>query len=193
MTILPDKAIYRLGEKLVQPFDPGRVQPASMDLCLHDEFIVFDSHEGLFIDLLDVKDKSARKVTKHADEGFVLHPGDFILAATAERITCPDNIVARLEGKSSIGRLGIMIHVTAGFVDPGWEGRLTLEVFNLRKIPIVLRPGLPFCQISFQYMACSAKNPYNGRYKGDDSVAPSRYGKSIEYLNAQHSNKSVLV
>lgn len=176
MTILPDVAINHMGTDLVDPFVPENVQPASIDLRLFNEFIVFDSHDSLFIDLNNVYDDSARKVIKEFGEGFILHPGEFILGATLEKITCPDNIVARLEGKSSIGRLGILIHVTAGFVDPGWRGRLTLEILNVRKIPIILRPGKSFCQISFQYMASPAEKPYAGRYQGDDGVSVSRYG-----------------
>src|SRR5688572_26231869 len=114
MTIIPDKALKSMGHKLVSPFDPGMIQPASIDLRLHNEFIVFDACEQLSIDLADVKDKSSRKIVKNVGQGFILHPGQFVLGATQEIITCPDYIVGRLEGKSSIGRLGILIHVTAG-------------------------------------------------------------------------------
>ena len=183
MTVLPDTAVMRMGEELLDPFIPEHVQPASVDLRLHNEFIVFDSHEGLFIDLGDVRDNSARKIVKEKGKGFILHPGEFVLGTTLEKVSCPDNIVARLEGKSSIGRLGILIHITAGFVDPGWHGRLTLEILNVRKVPIILRPGLPFCQISFQYMAGPADKPYAGRYQGDESVAVSRYGQDWAMRN----------
>jgi dCTP deaminase len=177
MTIIPDVALRYMGTDLVDPFVPDNIQPASIDLRLHNKFIVFDSHVTSCIDLNDVKDEGCRVITV-GEEGFVLHPGEFILGATLEQVTCPDNIVARLEGKSSIGRLGILIHITAGFVDPGWHGRLTLEILNVRKVPVILRPGLPFCQISFQYMASRCENPYEGRYQGDESAQISRYGKT---------------
>jgi dCTP deaminase len=183
MTVLPDTAIMRMGKELVDPFVPEHVQPASIDLCLHNEFIIFDSHKGLFIDLDQVHDDSARKIVKGEGKGFILHPGEFILGATMEKVSCPNNIVARLEGKSSLGRLGILIHVTAGFVDPGWHGRLTLEILNVRKVPIILRPGLPFCQISFQYMAGPASKPYAGKYQGDEGVSVSRYGQGLVPTN----------
>lgn len=175
MGILPDFMLRHMGSELLDPFVVENVQPASVDLTLHNEFIVFDDFELPVIDLADVKDHS-RKITKTAEQGFVLHPGEFILAATAEEVTCPSNIVARLEGKSSIGRIGVMIHVTAGFVDPGWTGRLTLEVFNCRRKPVILRPGKLFCQVSFTSMEAPAANPYQGSYQGATTVESSRYG-----------------
>lgn len=180
MTVLPDHQLRKLGKQLVYPFVEENVQPASIDLCLGDEFIVFDAHEGLFIDLDGVHDDSARKVIKEPGKGFILHPGEFVLGVTHESIMLPNNIVARLEGKSSIGRLGLMIHVTAGFVDPGWEGPLTLEIANVRKIPIILRPRKTFCQISFQYMDSAVAKPYQGRYQNASGVEASKYGNKID-------------
>lgn len=180
MCVLPDSELTELGPRLIDPFDPEFVQPASIDLRLHHEFIVFDAHNGLFIDLADVDDRSSRKVVVSGVDGFVLHPNEFVLGATYERVDIPDNLVARIEGKSSIGRLGILVHVTAGFVDPGFEGRLTLEIANLRKIPIILRPGLPFCQLSLTHTTKPVDHPYSGRYKGDDSVAGSRYDAKLK-------------
>lgn len=181
MTVLPDHMLLYMGSDLVEPFDSEMVQPASIDLCLGEEFIVFDAHEQVCIDLDNPTDGSGRKVRRTPEQGFVLHPGEFILAVTNESIKLPNNIMARLEGKSSIGRLGIMIHVTAGFVDPGWEGPLTLEVANLRKIPIILRPHKPFCQISFHYMFSAVSKPYTGRYQNAQGVEASKYGLVQEF------------
>ncbi len=175
--ILNDWEINHHGAELISPFRPERVQPASYDLALGNEFIVFDAHEQLYIDLFDLKDDSARRVTITDDRGFVLHPGEFVLGVTEERVTVPNNMVGRLDGKSTIGRTGTMIHITAGFVDPGWKGKLTLEICNVRKIPILLRPGQPFCQISFSLMTAAAEKPYQGRYQGADSVDQSRYAE----------------
>lgn len=184
MGILPDYMLRHMGPELVDPFVVGNVQPASIDLCLHTEFIVFEAHKTTVIDMDNMQDSSPKKVNRTREQGFILHPGEFILAATAERVVCPSDTVARLEGKSSVGRIGVMIHVTAGFVDPGWEGRLTLEVFNLRKVPIILRPGRPFCQVSFTRMEAPAAQPYQGRYQGADSVQESRYPVQDEIVKA---------
>lgn len=171
-----------MGEDLIKPFNPERVQPASYDLALGNDFIVFDAHDQLYIDLANPHDESSRKVSRTQQEGLTLHPGEFVLGVTEERVTIPDNLVARLEGKSSIGRLGLLIHVTAGFVDPGWDGNLTLEIYNVRKVPIILRPGLPFCQLSFTRMQAPADKPYSGRYQGDTTVAQSRPNYELRAL-----------
>lgn len=179
--VLNDWAIHHNGSELIDPFNKERVQPASYDLALGNEFIVFPrDSEGPPIDLADMKDDKGVKTTIEDGEGLLIQPQEFVLGVTEERITLPDDLVARLEGKSSIGRLGLLIHVTAGFVDPGWDGRLTLEIFNVRKRAIVLRPGLPFCQLSFTRMEAAAEEPYHGRYQGDDTVAVSRYGVPME-------------
>lgn len=180
MSILNDGTISFYGTDLIEPFRPERVQPASYDLALGDEFIVFDEHEDTVIDLADVQDNAARKVKK--PDKFVLHPGEFVLGVTEEIVRIPSDLVARLEGKSSIGRIGLLIHVTAGFVDPGWDGRLTLEIYNVRRKPIILRPGKPFCQISFQRMETAAEKPYTGRYQGATSVDATRYGRGVAHL-----------
>lgn len=193
MTPLPDHRIAALGPNLITPYDEDRVQPASYDLALGNEFTVFDAHEQVCIDLECVNDLSAKKVVLDKDDGgFILHPGEFVLAVTAESVKLPNDIMARLEGKSSIGRLGVMIHVTAGFVDPGWEGQLTLEVYNVRKIPIILRPGLPFCQISFAYMESAVANPYEGRYQGARGVEASKYGRDLEDVRAEQLGRNIV-
>lgn len=180
MSVLSDRDIHKLcGHGVVDPYFIDNVQPASIDLSLGEEFIVFDKHEQKFLDLKDVKDDSARKVHKTADEGFTLHPGEFVLGVTLERVNMPNDIVARIEGKSSIGRLGIMVHVTAGFIDPGFLGNITLEIVNLRSLPVVLRPKKPICQLSFHRMETVPQKAYTGRYQGADGVQASRYGADV--------------
>jgi dCTP deaminase len=173
MTTLADWQISSMGTDLIDPFDPDRVQPASYDLLLGEEFIVFDAHEQVCIDLETRKDESPRRVIRTFEQGFVLHPGEFVLGCTFETIKLPDDMIARLDGKSTIGRLGLLIHVTAGFVDPGWHGPLTLEIYNVRKVPIILRPMLPFCQLSFSFME-KVNMPYEGKYQNSTGVEPSK-------------------
>lgn len=179
MSALPDHKLRYMGETIVQPFRHENVQPASIDLCLGEEFIVFDAHEQVVIDLEYMDDETAKKVKRTRDEGFILHPGEFVLGVTEERVSIPENLMARLEGKSSVGRLGVMIHVTAGFIDPGFRGPITLEIANLRKIPIILRPGKTICQLSFFNMESPPSRLYNGRYQDAEGVEASKYGKDL--------------
>jgi len=159
---------------LVEPFRDEHVQPASIDLCLGGEFIIYEPHNQLYVDLANPIDESAKKVQCDPERGFTLQPKEFILGVTEETVNLPNDIMGRLEGKSSIGRLGIMIHVTAGFIDPGFHGPLTLEICNLREIPVVLRPGLAICQISFTFLAAPCSKPYAGRYQNATGVEPSK-------------------
>lgn len=176
--IVPDFQINQLGSDLVEPFNSDHVEPASIDLELGREFIVFDPHRVRAIDLRAPESFANLGVKKWIDydEEFVLHPGEFILAVTKETVTLPRNIAARIEGKSSIGRIGLIIHATAGFIDPGFHGPLTLEMANMAPAPIILRPGDLICQVSFCYMAASVANPYNGRYQNAKGVEASKYG-----------------
>jgi dCTP deaminase len=174
--VLNDKTIRYYGDDLITPFLPERVQPASYDLALGNDFILFDLSTSLIVDM-DLPEEAGRKVTLKSGDHLLLQPGQFVLGVTEEVIMVPSDLMARLEGKSTIGRKGLMIHVTAGFVDPGWEGRLTLEIYNLRRIPIILRPGRTICQIAFSQMIGSAAIPYNGRYQGDMSVESSKTHK----------------
>jgi dCTP deaminase len=173
MTTLTDWQIINRGTDLIDPFDEERVQPASYDLLLGEGFIVFDAHKQVCIDLASPQDDSAVHIQRTAEQGFILHPGEFVLGCTFESVKLPNNIIARLDGKSTIGRLGVLIHVTAGYVDPGFRGPLTLEIYNVRKVPIILRPMQPFCQISFSFMKEVGK-PYNGRYQDAIGVEPSK-------------------
>lgn len=172
MTFLNDYQIAELGDELVQPFRRECVQPASIDLHLGDEFMVPDLGRVRYIDLRSPID--FMKYVTALDTGFVLHPHEFVLGVTEERVTLPDNIVGQINGKSTIGRLGLMIHVTAGFIDPGFRGPLTLEMKNLLGVPIVLYPGEPICQVVFSQLEMSAAKPYDGRYQDSEGVVAAR-------------------
>jgi len=175
MSFLPDHKLSEYGERLIQPFRQECVEPASIDLHLSDEFLVPDISNVRCVDLDDPIDFMRR--VEVGIEGYVLHPGEFILGVTEERVTLPANIVGKIEGKSSLGRLGLMVHVTAGFIDPGFRGPVTLEMKNLLQVPIVLRPGKKICQIAFALMDAPALNPYKGRYQDSKGVVASRYGE----------------
>ena len=175
MTFLPDHAIHNFGERLIKPFYPDCVEPASVDLHLSTEFAVPDTSAVRYIDLDEPQDIMRHLVLD--GDGYVLHPGDFILGVTEEFVTIPDYIVGKIEGKSSLGRLGLMVHVTAGFIDPGFNGCITLEMKNLLNVPIVLRPGKKICQIAFAYLNAPCDKPYQGRYQDSKSVVASKYGE----------------
>lgn len=176
--ILHDAALEDLcmRERLIEPYDPARLQPASIDLTLGSTFRVTRTHRHRFIDLMEGAPEDLTEPVTVEDE-FVLHPGEFVLGATAEWIKVPDRMVGVLDGKSSLGRLGLLVHVTAGYFDPGFSGVGTLEFVNLLDVPIVLRPGLAICQFRVHLMQDAARVPYRGRYQGDMTVAPSRYGQ----------------
>ena len=174
MSFLPDHEIAALGERLVRPFREDCVEPASLDLHLAEDFLVPDVTKIRCIDLNKPVDFMRPETAD--EDGFVLHPGEFILGVTEETVMLPDTIVGKIEGKSSLGRLGLMVHVTAGFIDPGFYGPVTLEMKNLLQVPIVLRPGKKICQIAFAYLSSPCKNPYRGRYQYSESVVASKYG-----------------
>ena len=171
---LPDHEIAALGEQLVTPFDPDAVEPASIDLRLSDELLVPEYRDVAYVDLDDPKDFMAK--IKINERGYLLNPGAFVLGVTKEKVMLPDHIVGKIEGKSSIGRLGLLVHITAGFIDPGFRGPLTLEMVNLLDRPIILRPNKKICQVAFAYMASVVEKPYNGRYQDSRGVVASRYG-----------------
>lgn len=172
---LPDHEIIALGSTLVQPFRKEAVQPASIDLHLANEFMVPEHFNDRCVDLADPQE--FMKMVTVGSDGFVLHPGEFVLGVTEETVSLPDHIVGKMEGKSSLGRLGLVIHVTAGFIDPGFHGPLTMEMTNLLRIPIVLRPGKKICQVAFAYMNTTVSKPYAGRYQHSEGVVASRYGE----------------
>jgi dCTP deaminase len=181
--VLSDATILELaqtGRIRIDPWDPDLVQPASIDLRLGDSFRVFHNHRASAIDLREPPAGLTEEVTLKADESFVIHPGEFCLGRTLEWVELPDDIVARIEGKSSIGRLGLIVHATAGFCDPGWKGTLTLELNNLTRIPIKLYPGLPIAQLSFMVLDRPALRPYGSpelgsHYQGQRAATESRY------------------
>ena len=182
-SVLSDGTIRRLVEEgriKIDPWDPSKIQPASVDLRLGDSFRVFNNHKVTAIDLRNPPDGLTEEVTIAEDEAFVIQPGEFCLARTLEWVEIPDDIVARIEGKSSLGRLGLIVHATAGFCDPGWKGTLTLELNNLTRIPIKLWPGLLIAQLSFMTLDAAAERPYGSdglgsHYQGQREATASRY------------------
>jgi dCTP deaminase len=182
-SVLSDGTIRRLvdeGEIVIAPWDPLMVQPASVDLKLGTSFRVFHNHRIQVIDLADPPQGLTEPVEVAPDDLFVIHPNEFVLGRTEERVEMPANLVARIEGKSSLGRLGLIVHATAGFVDPGFQGSLTLEITNFNSVPIVLRPGLPIAQLSFMTLDRAAERPYGhpdlgSHYQSQVDATESRY------------------
>lgn len=182
-SVLSDGTIRELvesGQIKVDPWNAEMVQPASIDLRLGESFRVFHNHRITAIDLRDPPDNLTEEVVPPAGEPFVIHPGEFCLGNTLEYVELPDDIVARIEGKSSLGRLGLIVHATAGFCDPGFKGTLTLELNNLTRVPIKLYPGLPIAQLSFMTLDRPALLPYGSpalgsHYQGQRAATESRY------------------
>lgn len=182
-SVLSDGTIIEFvqqGRIAIDPWDPGLVQPASVDLRLGDSFRVFHNHRASAIDLRRPPENLTEEVVVPEGESFVIHPGEFCLGRTLEWVELADDIVARIEGKSSLGRLGLIVHATAGFCDPGWKGTLTLELNNLTRIPIKLYPGLEIAQLSFMMLDRAALRPYGSpelgsHYQGQRAATASRY------------------
>ena len=182
-SVLSDGTILQYvqeGRIKVDPWDPKMVQPASIDLRLGDSFRVFHNHRATAIDLRDPPSNLTEEVVMPDGEAFVIHPGEFCLGRTLEWVQIPNDVVARIEGKSSLGRLGLIVHATAGFCDPGFEGTLTLELNNLTRVPIRLYPGLPIAQLSFMTLDRPALRPYGSpglgsHYQGQRAATESRY------------------
>lgn len=183
MAALSDGTLRRLiaeGRIRIDPFDESMIQPASIDLRLGPSFRVFHNFRVEAIDIADVPQNLTEHVEVGADEPFVVHPGEFVLGRTAEFIEMPDDLVSRVEGKSSLGRLGLIVHATAGFVDPGFRGTLTLEITNLTRVPIKLWAGKPIAQLSFMALDRAAERPYGhpelgSHYQGQVESTESRY------------------
>ena len=186
--ILSDRTIRDAvgsGRIVIDPFDPGKVQPSSVDLTLDRYFRVFRNHTRGVIDVKEQMDDLTEQVEIAPDGVFLLHPGEFVLGATAEKVGLPDDLVGRIEGKSSLGRLGLLIHTTAGFVDAGFEGHLTLELSNVATLPITLYPGMKIGQISFLQMTTPADRPYGSgalgsKYRGQQGPTPSQYWRNFD-------------
>jgi dCTP deaminase len=167
------------GKILLDPFDPAMVQPSSVDVRCASEFRVFENHRYPLIDPKAPQEDLTKAVEAGAEEPFILHPGEFVLGATLEVIGLADDIVARLEGKSSLGRIGLLIHSTAGFIDPGFKGQVTLELSNVANLPIAIYPGMKIGQISFYELSTPAEHPYGSpgagsKYQGQSGPTPSR-------------------
>jgi len=186
--ILSDRDIraeLEAGRIVIDPFVPDAVQPSSVDLHLGNRFRVFRNNRTAVIDPRQEQPELTELVEIAGDEPFVLHPGEFVLGATYERVTLPDDLVARLEGRSSLGRLGLLIHSTAGYVDPGWEGTLTLELSNVANLPIKLYDGMKIGQISFQRLSSAVEVGYGdarigSKYRGQTDPTASRYHADFE-------------
>lgn len=181
--ILSDKTIREelsAGRIVIDPLDESCIQPSSVDLHLDGFFRVFRNHHTRVIDVKVRHDDLTQEVEVEDGDAFILHPGEFVLGSTRERIAVPTDLVGRLEGKSSLGRLGLLIHSTAGFIDPGWDGHVTLELSNVATLPITLYPGMKIGQISFLKMTTAAEVPYGSsslgsKYKGQRGPTASRY------------------
>lgn len=181
--ILSDETIkqeIQSGRIVINPLDPSSIQPSSVDLHLDKYFRVFRNHSTKVIDVKENQEDLTELVEVSDTEPLILHPNEFVLGSTLELVSLPDDLVGRLEGKSSLGRLGLLIHSTAGFVDPGWSGHLTLELSNVANLPITLYPKMKIGQISFLKMTTKAQNPYGSKvlgskYQNQRGPTPSRY------------------
>ncbi|MGH1502489.1 MAG: dCTP deaminase [Acidimicrobiales bacterium] len=186
--ILSDRTIKERiadGSIIVEPYDERAVQPSSVDLRLDSYFRVFRNHTLSHIDVKQNLEELTQLVEASDEDPFILHPGEFVLGSTAERVAIAPDLVGRIEGKSSLGRLGLLIHTTAGFVDAGWDGQLTLEFANVASLPITLYPGMKIGQISFIQMTSDAERPYGtgslgSKYQGQKGPRPSRYWENFD-------------
>jgi dCTP deaminase len=174
-------AANRVG---VEPFDEAMIQPSSVDVRLDKFFRVFENHKYSVIDPSSEQAELTREVIAEGDEPFILHPGEFVLASTYEVITLPDDIAGRLEGKSSLGRLGLLTHSTAGFIDPGFSGHITLELSNVANLPVKLFPGMKIGQLCLIKLSSPAEHPYGSekygsRYQGQRGPTASRSFKNF--------------
>jgi dCTP deaminase len=185
--VLSDRTIKRLlaeGRIEIDPFDVALIQPSSVDVRADRYFRVFHNARYPFIDVKLPMEDLTELVEVAGEDAFILHPGEFVLGSTLERVRLPDDLVARLEGKSSLGRLGLLIHSTAGFIDPGWNGQVTLELSNVSNLPITIYPGMKIGQVSFVQLTEPAENPYGSgaigsKYQGQKGPVPSRYWQNF--------------
>jgi dCTP deaminase len=182
--ILSDRSIREqlaAGRIVIDPLDESLIQPSSIDVRISNLFRVFRNHTAGVIDVKkDQADLTELVEVSEDGDPFILHPGEFVLGSTLERVAVPDDLVGRVEGKSSLGRLGLLIHSTAGFVDAGFDGHITLELANVASLPITLYPGMKIGQVSFMQMTTPADRPYGSgakgsKYQGQRGPTPSRY------------------
>ena len=184
--VLSDRTIRRLleeGRIGIDPYDEALMQPSSLDVRVDRYFRVFRNSRYPYIDV-KAEQEELTELVEAGDEAFILHPGEFVLGSTLERVTLPDDLVARLEGKSSLGRLGLLIHSTAGFIDPGWDGHVTLELSNVANLPITIYAGMKIGQLSFVQLTEPAERPYGSagigsKYQGQRGPTPSRYWQNF--------------
>ncbi len=173
------KAEISAGRVALEPYTESMIQPSSIDVRLDRWFRVFENHKYPYIDPSQEQPDLTRMIEPDGDEPFVLHPGEFVLGSTFEVVSLPDDIAGRLEGKSSLGRLGLLTHSTAGFIDPGFSGHVTLELSNVANLPIVLYPGMKIGQLCLFRLSSPAEHPYGSekygsRYQGQRGPTPSR-------------------
>ena len=190
--VLSDRTIRRLlgeGRIEIDPYDESLLQPSSVDVRVDKYFRVFHNARYPYIDVRKPQE-DLTELVEVANGPFILHPGEFVLGSTLERIRLPDDLVARLEGKSSLGRLGLLIHSTAGFIDPGWDGHVTLELSNVANLPITIYHGMKIGQVSFVQLTEAAESPYGSgalgsKYQGQQGPTPSRYWQNFAKESAQ--------
>jgi dCTP deaminase len=173
------KAELGTGRIGLEPYQPEMIQPSSIDVRLDRFFRLFDNHKYPFIDPAEDQPDLTRLVEVDSDQPFILHPGEFVLGSTYELVSLPDDVAARLEGKSSLGRLGLLTHSTAGFIDPGFSGHVTLELSNVATLPIKLWPGMKIGQMCFFRLSSPTERPYgsseySSRYQGQRGPTASR-------------------
>ena len=173
------KAEISAGRVQMEPYDEAMIQPSSIDVRLDHWFRVFENHKYPHIDPSIEQEDLTRLLETEGDEPFILHPGEFVLGSTYEVVTLPDDVAGRLEGKSSLGRLGLLTHSTAGFIDPGFSGHVTLELSNVATLPITLYPGMKIGQLCLFRLSSPAEHPYGSakygsRYQGQRGPTPSR-------------------
>ena len=187
--VLSDRTIRRLleeGRIGIDPYADELLQPSSVDVRVDRLFRVFRNSRYPYIDVKEPMEDLTELVEVADDEQpFILHPGEFVLGSTLERIRLPDDLVARLEGKSSLGRLGLLIHSTAGFIDPGWDGHVTLELSNVANLPITIYHGMKIGQLSFVQLTEPSAAPYGSdglgsKYQGQEGPTPSRYWRNFQ-------------
>jgi len=181
--ILSDRTIREeldAGRIVIDPLLPKSIQPSSVDLHIDRYFRVFKNHTMGHIDVKKNLEELTELVEIAEEDTFMLHPGEFVLGSTLERVALPTDLVARLEGKSSLGRLGLLIHSTAGYIDPGFDGTITLELSNVARLPISIYPGMAIGQISFLQMTTPVERPYRGKYQGQSGPTASSFHKEFE-------------
>lgn len=186
--ILSDRSIREEIEKgniVLSPFKPECVQPSSVDVHLSNKFLVFNKVQHTAIDVREKQNNLMNEVNVKDNEPFILHPGEFVLGSTVENVKMPNHIAGRIEGKSSLGRLGLLIHSTAGYIDPGFEGNLTLELSNVSPLPIKLFADMKIGQVSFIKMSSEVENPYGSeklksKYQGNTGPEQSKYYENFE-------------